>query len=82
LVKTKNNFEVLIMENLTTTYLEELCKKYNLAIFENPRDNFITLISSNKTSKEELWLALDIYDDWLISLHADDDNDPWEACIS
>lgn len=51
------------MGNLTTTYLEELCNKYGITKFENPRDNFIMLIQSNKPTKEELWLALEIYDE-------------------
>ena len=58
------------MENFKTTYLEDLCRKYNLPVFESPRDNFITLISSDKASKEDLWLALEIYDEWLIALYA------------
>lgn len=59
------------MGNLTTIYLEELCNKYDIAKFENPRDNFLMLIQSNKPTKEELWLALEIYDEWLIALYED-----------
>ena len=59
------------MENLTTTYLEELCDKYSITKFESPRDNFLVIIQSNKPTKEELWFALEIYEQWLIDLYAD-----------
>lgn len=59
------------MGNLTTAYLEELCNKYGITKFESPRDNFLMLIQSNKPTKEELWLALEIYDEWLIALYED-----------
>lgn len=56
---------------LTTNYLEDLCKKYKLPIFENPKDNFIILLENMVLTKEELWQALDIYESWLIALYTD-----------
>ena len=59
------------MENevLTTNVLENVCKKYNLAVFENPKDNLITIITSNKPTYDEKCRCLDIYEDYLLDLY-------------
>lgn len=48
--------------------LETLCKKYDLSVFESPRDNFIQIIESAEPTKEEKWWALEVYEQWLIGL--------------
>lgn len=46
-----------------------ICKKYDLPIFENPKDSFLMIIESAEPTKEEKNKALDIYDEWLLSLY-------------
>ena len=59
------------MENvsLTTDILETVCKKYDLAVFENPKDNLIMIINSNKPTYDEKCKCLDIYEDYLLDLY-------------
>ncbi len=49
--------------------LEEICKEYDLPVFESPRDNFIMIIEAAEPTKEEKWEALEIYDNWLLGLY-------------
>ena len=55
----------------TIQYLEELCKKYDLPTFENPRDNLMTIIESAEPTSEEKLEAFDLYDVWLIENNCD-----------
>lgn len=59
------------MENvsLTTDVLETVCKKYDLPVFENPKDNLIMIITSNKPTYDEKCRCLDIYEDYLLDLY-------------
>ena len=45
-------------------YLEVLCKDYDLAISENPRNNLIAVLSSAEPTVEEKDLALSAYEIW------------------
>ena len=45
--------------------IEALCKKYDLPIFPNIRDNVMTILESAEPSGEEKLQAFDLYDEWL-----------------
>lgn len=45
--------------------IEAICKKYDLPIFPNIRDNVMTIIESAEPTKEEKLEAFDLYDEWL-----------------
>lgn len=51
--------------------LEELCKEYDLPVFESPRDNFLMILESAEPTKQEKWEALDCYDSWLLEISKD-----------
>lgn len=53
--------------------IEAICKKYDLPVFQNLRDNFLMIIQSEKPTKEEKWEALEIYDEWLLDLYGVND---------
>lgn len=45
--------------------IEEICKKYDLPIFPNIRDNVMIILESAEPTKEEKLEAFDLYDEWL-----------------
>ena len=45
--------------------IKEICKKYDLPIFPNIRDNVMSIIESAEPTKEEKLEAFDLYDEWL-----------------
>ena len=46
--------------------IEEKCKKYDLPVFENPRDNMMILLEAAEPSNEDKLEVLDLYDEFLI----------------
>ena len=56
-----------------TKKLEEICKKYDLDVFESPRDNFLMICRAAEPSKEEIREALEIYEEWLIALYLEEE---------
>lgn len=53
--------------------IEAICKKYDLPVFQNLRDNFMMIIQSTEPTKAEKWEALEIYDEWLLDLYGVND---------
>lgn len=54
-----------------TKKLEELCKDYDLPVFESPRDNFLMILESAEPTKQEKWEALNCYETWLLEISKD-----------
>lgn len=46
--------------------IEELCNSYNIQVFDNVRDNVMSLVESGMVSDEEKLEAMDLYDEYLI----------------
>ena len=46
--------------------IEELCNSYNIQVFDNVRDNVMSLVESGMVSDEEKLEARDLYDEYLI----------------
>lgn len=49
--------------------IEELCNSYNIQIFDNVRDNVMSLVESGMVSDEEKLEAMDLYDEYLIEVN-------------
>lgn len=52
--------------------LENICKAYDLPVFQNPRDNFLMIIQSNKPSSDDKFEALELYERYLIAEYTED----------
>jgi hypothetical protein len=50
----------------TVERIEELCNSYNIQVFDNVRDNVMSLVESGMVSDEEKLEAMDLYDEYLI----------------
>lgn len=46
--------------------IEELCNSYNIQVFDNVRDNVMSLVESGMVSDEEKLEAMDLYGEYLI----------------
>lgn len=44
--------------------IQAICKKYDLPIFPNIRDNVMRIIESAEPSRAEKLEAFDLYDEW------------------
>lgn len=49
--------------------IEELCNSYNIQVFDNVRDNVMSLVESGMVSDEEKLEAMDLYDEYLIEVN-------------
>lgn len=49
--------------------IEELCNSYNIQVFDNVRDNVMSLVESGMVSDEEKLEAMDLYDEYLIDVN-------------
>ena len=48
-----------------TKKIQAICHKYDLPIFENPRDSLMEIIASAEASGEDKLEAFDLYDEYL-----------------
>ena len=54
--------------------IECICKKYDLPVFQNIRDNVMSIIESAEPSGNEKLEAFDIYDAWLYEAFKNEEN--------
>ena len=55
----------------TKTYLEGLCKEYDLPVFESPRDNLIMIMESAEPTRDEKLQALEAYEAWILYIYGE-----------
>jgi hypothetical protein len=53
--------------------IENTCKKYNLPIFPNIRDNLMDIIESAEPSSEEKLITFELYEEWLYMAFENDE---------